>query len=181
MSNDVGRIWVGVAVVATAVVVFVGGDGFRGRTPAEDALTGALTQLGILYVLAIFVERGLEVFIKAWRRAGRSELERELNVLEEGSEAEKEKRREIDRYREGTRRRALLTGLAIGVVLALAGVRTLAVMFDDGAASWFQGFLFQFADVLVTAGLIAGGSSAVHEVMSLITGFLGVRKKGLAG
>ena len=179
MANDIGRIWVGVAVVATGVVVAVGGGNLKAGFPAADALTGALTQLGVLYVVAVFVERALEVFIKAWRQSGRSVLENELAALDDGDPERVAKRRALDEYRAGTRRRALLTGLSIGIVLSLAGVRTLAVMFEESPSGGFQQFLFQFSDVLVTGGLVAGGSAAVHEMMSLITRFLGSRKDAL--
>ena len=178
MANDIGRIWVGVAVVATGVVVAVGGGDLKAGAPADNALTGALTQLGVLYVVAVFVERALEVFIKAWRQSGRSVLESELAALDEGDPGTA-KRRALNEYRAGTRRRALLTGLSIGIVISLAGVRTLAVIFAEPPSAGFQEFLFQFSDVLVTGGLVAGGSAAVHEMMSLITRFLGFRKNAL--
>ena len=178
MANDVGRMWIGVAVAATGVVIAVGGDDLKAGAPAADALTGALTQLGVLYVIAVFVERALEVFIKAWRQSGRSVLENELATLEVGHPELAAKRRELDDYRAGTRRRALLTGLSIGVVLSLAGVRTLAVIVEPPSGG-LQGFLFQFSDVLVTGGLVAGGSAAVHEMMSLITRALSSRKEAL--
>lgn len=179
MANDIGRIWAGVAVAATGVVVAVGGQTLKAVVPADDALTSALTQLGVLYVVAVFVERALEVFIKAWRQSGRSELESELATLDDGDPRRAAKRMALDEYRAGTRRRALLTGLSIGIILSLAGVRTLAVMFVAPSSSGFQQFLFQFSDVLVTGGLVAGGSAAIHEMMSLITRFLGSRKDAL--
>ena len=32
--------------------------------------------------------------------------------------------------------------------------------------------VFQFTDIIITAGLIAGGSATIHELMALIDDFL---------
>ena len=37
--------------------------------------------------------------------------------------------------------------------------------------------LFQFTDIILTAGLIAGGSSTIHELMALIDDFLKKSRK----
>ena len=137
----------------------------------------ALTQLGVLYIVALFVERSLEVLIKAWRQAGKFHLEEEMRSAEPENKAET--RKALGEYRAGTQRRALLAGLTLGVLVSLSGVRLLGPIFDPGVTDvWsFQQALFQFTDIVVTAGLIAGGSATIHELMALVDDFLKASRK----
>ena len=68
MDKYIGRIWVGLTILALAVIVFSQGDSLPPIRLGEEAapFTTALSQLGILYIVALFVERSLEVLIKAW-------------------------------------------------------------------------------------------------------------------
>ena len=59
-------------------------------------------------------------------------------------------------------------------MVALSGVRLLGPIFDATAAVAqppFQQDLFHFTDILLTAGLIAGGSATLHELLALIDDF----------
>ncbi len=82
-------------------------------------------------------------------------------------------------YRAGTQRRALLVGLTLGILVSVSGVRLLGPIFEFGGADgWsFQRAVFQFTDIIVTAGLIAGGSATIHELMALIDDFLKTSRK----
>ena len=168
----------GLLVVALAVVVVVQGDSV---TPVEvEAGEGpfltALVQLGILYVVALFVERSLEVLIKAWRQGGKTRLEEKARAAEESGSAAAES--ELQEYRAGTQKRALLVGLTLGILVSLSGVRLLGPIFEFGdAAAAFQQAVFQFTDIILTAGLIAGGSATIHELMALIDDFLKASRK----
>ena len=161
METNIGRIWLALLVLALAVVVFFAGDSLKpiGTKEGEAPFLTALTQLGILYVVALFVERSLEVLIKAWRQGGKSRLQEEVRSAEEGAKAEAEKA--LEEYKAGTQRRALLVGLTLGILVSVSGVRLLGPIFEFGVESaWsFQQAIFQFTDIIVTAGLIAGGSA----------------------
>ena len=77
MERNIGRIWLALLVLALAVVVFFAGDSLKpiGTKEGEAPFLTALTQLGILYIVALFVERSLEVLIKAWRQGEKSRLQ----------------------------------------------------------------------------------------------------------
>ena len=172
MERYIGRIWVALLVVALGIVVVVQGDSLASAVVAagERPFLTALVQLGILYIVALFVERSLEVLLKAWRQGGKARLEARVREAEEGAGAAAET--ELREYRAGTQRRALLAGLTLGLLVSLSGVRLLGPIFDLGAASAFQQAVFQFTDIMLTAGLIAGGSATIHELMALIDDFL---------
>ena len=58
-------------------------------------------------------------------------------------------------------------------MVSLSGVRLLGPIFEfGGAEASFQQAVFQFTDVILTAGLIAGGSATIHELMALVDDFL---------
>ena len=178
MERRIGRIWVALLVAALVIVVVVQGDALTpaGVAVGERPFLTALVQLGILYIVALFVERSLEVLLKAWRQGGKARLEGEGQAAGEGGRAAAES--ELREYRAGTQRRALLFGLTLGIMVSLSGVRLLGPIFDFGAAaSAFQQAVFQFTDILLTAGLIAGGSATIHELMALIDDFLKASRK----
>ncbi len=180
MEKNIGRIWISFAVLVIAAIIWIEGDslGAIKTTQGEAPFLIALTQLGILYIVALFVERALEVLIKAWRQGGRILLEEEIrSETDDQEKAGKEK--ELEQYKAGTQRRALLAGFTLGILVSLAGVRLLGPIFDvsGSATSEFQAAVFQFADIVITAGLIAGGSVTIHELMALIDDFLKASRK----
>ena len=178
MERNIGRIWLALLVVAVGVVVVIQGDALKPIDVAagEGPFLTALVQLGILYVVALFVERSLEVLLKAWRQGGKTRLEEQARAADDSGRAAAES--ELQEYRAGTQKRALLAGLTLGIMVSLSGVRLLGPIFDFGAAaSGFQQGLFQFTDILLTAGLIAGGSATIHELMALIDDFLRASRK----
>ena len=173
MDKFVGRIWVSLAVLAVAVAIAVQGHSLK---PVEmesrnEAFLIALTQLGILYIVALFVERSLEVLMKAWRLGRRIELEDKIGSAETDDDKQNAKK-QLGEYKVGTQRRALLVGLTLGILVSLSGVRILGPIFDVSDGWSFQVAVFRFTDIIVTAGLIAGGSSTIHELMALIDDFL---------
>ena len=63
------------------------------------------------------------------------------------------------------------------VDVTTAGVHTLQVVFDAGSLSGSQKTLFLGMDILLTAGLIAGGSKGINAITSLLGSFLEASKE----
>ena len=174
MDKYIGRIWISVAILVVVCVIWWNGDSLKPLATQSDGspFLIALSQLGILYIVALFVERALEVLLKAWRQGERIRLQAELAKRTGDSRVEDE--RKLQEYKAGTQRRALLTGLTLGILIAVSGIRLLGAIFPfHHSEEWtFQMAMFQFTDIVITAGLIAGGSATIHELMSLIDDFL---------
>ena len=171
MERYVGPVWLGVLLIVLVAVVVGTGTLLASIEPKDDAFQNAAVQLGILYIVALFVERALEVLIKAWRQGGRVSLEGALRSA--GDDTKKRTAEEaLSKYKAGTQRRALLAGLTLGVMVSLSGVRLLGPIFEVSSLTGFQGKLFHLTDIVLAAGLIAGGSSAIHQLMALIDDFL---------
>lgn len=65
----------------------------------------------------------------------------------------------------GTRRFTYGVGFLLGLLVALAGVRTLDIFFSpEDTAKLAQVQLFNFMDIVLTAGVLAAGSDGIHQI-----------------
>lgn len=167
------------------VVVLVGILTFQ-TTPQPVIFKNDITQTGTLlaylFVVALFLERSLEVFITAWREPSKLKQEREIKRLTEAVLANTMTQAELDAakgelevFRSNTRSLALLVSFAFGLIISAVGVRTLQQFVEvDGlkALSETQLNLFHLADVCLTGGLLAGGSEGIHKVTQVYTNYM---------
>lgn len=145
-----------------------------------DALTKLPSTFGYLVLIAIFVERAIEVFLSTWRSQDADVLDRAIEKLEKIIAAEQDtsklenlhadlniKQDERTNYRSTSRSIAQWIGLVIGVLVALVGVRVLGniVIVDTMSAEGKS--LFIMVDVLLTGAVLAGGSDAVNKMMKI--------------
>ena len=108
-----------------------------------------------LVVVAATKERAQEVYVTAWRGPGRTDLEA---ALKQAAPADKEAAEQaLASSRATTGRQIALVSLALGICVSLVGVRTLAPLFPRSNTSMF------LIDVVLTGGLLAGGSKAVPQ------------------
>ena len=164
-----------VLVVIGGLIFFITKSGgttsvtFDFELKAED-YSGLLVHIGIV---AIIVERFIEVYTMIWRKPGRK-------MLEDAKKHEKDEdkrvliEREITEYRGITGMQSMYMAAFIGVVISLAGIHTLNVLFDASGLEGWQSSLFYVTDIFVTAGLIAGGSNGVNKMSSLISDTVGL-------
>jgi hypothetical protein len=132
------------------------------RADAGSVVLGSLPGLGVLVVL---VERSTEVAINAVRTEA-SSLESRKTLLEKGQRNSEPEYVDItaklEKYKAGTQQLSLLIGLALGVLVACTGVGMLnSILTDKLIPEELQ--LRRLADIILTAGVLAGGSQAFHE------------------
>lgn len=78
-------------------------------------------------------------------------------------------------WQAGTRRLAFLGSVVLGVLVAGLGVRALGLFVDPGEFADLregQRVAFHMMDVLLTAGVLAGGSDALHQFVTTFTDFM---------
>jgi hypothetical protein len=157
-----------------------------------DEIVGNLTAL---FLISVFLERALEVFVSSWRQADRRKLEHEIvHALADVkaasdsaavAEAERlvwEKRHVLHLYKVQTAGVSFICGLIAGVVIALAGARALSPLLVELPATGSpQALVVTIVDVVITAGLIGGGSDGVHKLVSVITDYLDAVRGKVAG
>ena len=147
-----------------------------------------------LFVVSLLLERSLEVFVTTWRGPGTAELDlkvsKQRNELAEikkaaandavAAEALAQAEHERTKYKSDTQRVALWTGLTFGLLVSTVGVRSLQALVDGAAlskASHAQVIGFHLVDVLLTGGLIAGGSEGIHKITQVFTNYMEISAK----
>ena len=140
-----------------------------------------------LFMVALFIERVLEVFMTSWRAGLAASLEGKAKAAAKQRAADappSTAEEERDAYRARTQRIAFFAGTAIGVVVAALGIRVLELFVDPAifeALPDIQRRLFVTADVLFTGAVLGGGSDALHQLVKVFTNFMesaAVRAKG---
>lgn len=137
-------------------------------------------QLAPLVLIALFIERSLEVFITVWRGGRAGELQRKLQRAAdlpdsgEKSVALQTANDDFNKYKFETQQIALPSALILGILISALGVRGLGNFADlDRLADHpTQGYLFNVADVLLTGALVGGGSDFIHKVITTFTGLM---------
>ena len=135
-----------------------------------------------LFIVAVIVERFIEVYTAIWRKRCRVEIEGRLREAKAKSfplDSIVEIEIELENYRADTGIRTMYGAFAIGLVIALAGVNTLGVLFNATEMSPVQTDLFKAIDILITSGIIAGGSKGINKMSSLISVFITTSEKNV--
>ena len=142
------------------------------------------TTLGYLFLVAIFVERAIEVFLSAWRSEQADNLDLQisqkklqfeeavdtdhLTIQNELQLLEKER---AD-YSAQSRIYAIWMGIIIGALISAVGIRALDTIVDTSTMISSQKQLFIGIDILLTAALLAGGSDAINKLMKTYNNFI---------
>jgi len=123
-----------------------------------------------LCLIAVLVERVLEVLLTAWRGASAAELKDRLRRGCGAEETARTHSQQLRAYKSQTQRLALIGGTALGVAIALAGVRILHPLLGPaGASPGWQRAALTAIDVLLTGALLGGGSHGVHRALKTLT------------
>lgn len=143
------------------------------------AVTGLLSWL---FVVALFIERSVEVIVMVLRdepadvlQAAVDSEQARLAALQKADPAATvdsavliQANRALAAYRAGTKELALCVGFVLGVLVSLAGVRALAAVLGPQGGDG----LFNAADILVTGAVLAGGSDGVHKMANVFSNFM---------
>lgn len=132
----------------------------------EDYL-GVLTHLAII---SLITERFVEIFTSVIRVPNRVVLEGDLRkLLESGDEVAKHDAIEaLDTYKAKTGIFAMSISFIAGLIIASVGIHVLGPLFDISGLEPTQKKFFVAIDIVITAGLIAGGSKGVNSLTSSI-------------
>ena len=159
-------------------------------------LTNIGQLIGSLLIISLVMERALDVFLTTWRANESEELDleiqkkykrlnnletkksldskeiQELNTISEEINGKKKQRQARSAH---TRTIALWAGMLVGVIISSVGVRTLYSLLEITPfeqLSDLQQSLFHIVDVLLTGGLLAGGSDGIHKFMDAYRNFM---------
>jgi len=134
-------------------------------------------------LVALFIERALEVFLTVWRGPKSAEMEHDLKFQKGkkgGADAGKTEERKLLAYKQGTQARAFGVAVVVGIIISALGLRALEMLFDaDVFASLpeLQRGMIQVLDILITGALLGGGADGVHKVLALFTTYMDETKR----
>ncbi len=156
---------VGLLVSAVVLAGVAAPDVIRFRAIGIQDLAALFTPA---LTAALFIERVIEVFVSIARGGDRRRLELASESVDRTTAA----REELAAFRSETQSVALVFGVALGLVLAVLGLRVVEPLVDGGvlaAVHAWQQRAFRMFDVVVTGGLIGGGADGIHKLVSVFT------------
>ena len=131
-----------IILISVFCLVLVKQEGLREVIALKPAVGDRVFGLFSVYVaISLAIESALEIYLKVF------------------SNPESQEKLKVTRI-------TTITSLIVGIVVSFAGVRFLEPFFDV-KTSGFQAILFHAIDILLTAGLLSGGSDAIHQITSL--------------
>lgn len=162
----------------------------------QKAVIDFLTNLG---VLTLVMERALEIYVSIWR--GKNKIILEENVeraatslkfakenntdatltarFEEMNNNLSSANQALEEYKDETRTITLRVTLMIGLVVSIAGFRVLDTIFISDALKGMQLKIYDWTDILLTAGVLSGGSAGIHALSNTLGTFFDETTKKL--
>jgi hypothetical protein len=144
--------------------------------------------LSSLLVIALFVERLIEVVVSIWREPDQEKKDHAVATVSgpdgkalAGKEADQEelKKTQVE-HKADTGVFASAVGLCIGVLVAAVSFQCLGHLFDPqslGELPETQRKLFVGVDILLTGAVLSGGSDAVHKIFNAFNAFMDAARR----
>lgn len=162
------------AIVAVILAIALGNNGWVAIPYKGDVAVEAAKVAGALFVVALFLERGLAVVndllfgeqtVDAVNKLQVAAQASAFNAADTGVTAA---RWELNALEETKQRVRLGVGFIAAVLIAAAGVRTFTGLLDLSRIIGNQRTLLDTMDVLLTAGLLAGGSNGLAVLIDVL-------------
>ena len=166
-------IWLLIIVTLIIASIFIG---FTNISLIENIFEKLGAVLGTLLLAALFIERGLDVFLTTLRAEDSEKMSKKVEEIQtmvnDGDTAKKgeltELKEEQLKFKSKTRIIALWSGLLAGVILGIIGFRALNSLVDPDEFESLQNFqkmIFNAVDIFLTGCVLAGGSDSIHKIM----------------
>lgn len=121
----------------------------------------------MLFVLAVLIERSVEVYLKATSQDGIENYQAETHTVVKTKDAQ---------------RPATIAALVISLLVAMSGVRLIETLVELQPNSGFwKTVVWHGVDVFVSAGLMAGGADLFHKLAEVLVGGLERAKFAVKG
>jgi hypothetical protein len=177
-------------LIAVSIIVIVTGSSLLTRfssgivSPIQFKEKFGIDQVSqvitILFLISLFFERALEVYILTFRKLNEEILEKKLGNL--GSDSSDTSEGDLARYKDETRKIALWAALCGGILISMIGIRGLEPFIEmsvdangtshiKNVTEW-QEISFRVFDIILTGAMIAGGSDTLHKILQVFTTFM---------
>lgn len=183
MKTKIGSLIVILAIVALLIIAVARAapDAVQFKPVTRDSMVGTLSWL---FVVALFIERAVEVIVSVLRDGGASPLDLAVKGAQEKIDEQTRvtpgavayldglhaAQRKLADYRSETKELALCVSFVLSLFVSLAGVRAFSsIVGAVPVGNW----LFAAADIIVTGAVLAGGTDAIHQMLNVFTNFMG--------
>lgn len=166
-----------VFIVLIAITIYYSVHPQVAPLKADLTFQTVLGALGAIFIIVLLVERFTEIAVTIWYQPTTDQLKEEIDALSKDPakiDEMQKKSRELAAYKVKTKSFALLFGFSASVIVCSAGIGLLSILVEPGQAN---GHLIRGVDILLTSGLIAGGSDAFHQFVSALETFFVESKK----
>jgi len=165
-----------------AMLYYTKATGVPFKSFTESDVLAIITSM---FVVAVFMERSIEAILTPVRAPDRQKIEQELEDIKRDAKNDDSKKdlqiakeRELATYKLNTARRAYWLSFGFGLIISVVGIRTLAGLVnpeDLNKLTDLHRTLFSFVDIVLTGGVIAGGSAAIDKIGRAISEFFNLR------
>ncbi|MGD1857559.1 MAG: hypothetical protein ACFB2W_25260 [Leptolyngbyaceae cyanobacterium] len=148
-----------------------------------------------LIIVALFLERALEVYklfylapererlmvqmeqyqVKLKALISASEDSRSQEIIQTTKQDLLKAQESLQKYTDRIRQSILLVAIMFGFLISSVGIRALEGLLEfpepETTLEVFRLYLFRVLDLMLTAGLIAGGSEGIHSIIKQLYGF----------
>lgn len=179
---SIRQIWLAAAAVVTVLILAATSAAFKPVNIKDDgALEAVLSRLAILFVLSIFVERTVQVYVSIFRNPRKQEIESQIRSasvtpVDAATKAANDTR--LVEHQAGTQQRSVALCLVLGLAMGLSGVSVIEAIVDNSETAPVN-WLLRLLDILIVGGLLAGGSQPIHQIMETITDTFALTRKQL--
>jgi len=174
-----------IGIIAFLFIIVIGGAFSPSHSAFFENFTDKLPiTIGYIFLISLFVERAIEIFLSAWRSEGADQLDLSIaQAIEELEEEQNQNSKKIKlelkdlkkkrmTYSAKSRIQALWIGLIISALIACVGIRILGTIVDITNMSDLQKSLFTGVDIMLTSAVLAGGSDAINKLMKIYNSFM---------
>ncbi len=143
-----------------------------------------------LLLIALFIERAVEVIMIVWRGKGKQQIisvisseKKKSKETKKGvkiSDKEDEATKKLESYSAETKTLALPTAFALGIIISALGVRALQPLVDPAifkSLGSTQKALFTSIDTLITGALLGSGSEGMHRILDTFLKLIETKRK----
>ncbi len=139
--------------------------------------SNVLSIITAIFVVSVFMERSIAAILIPIRAPVKIKIQNELKQLQQAANPDADtarallgKEHELAAYKIQTAQRAYWLSFGFGLLISLAGVRTLAglvepeVLQNLADTKHLHYTFFSFVDIVLTGGVISGGSAAIDKI-----------------
>lgn len=160
--------------------------------PVNNDFPDIVQKLLGLALIALIIERALEVFMTTWRGGEADRIKEEVQLAREIHEKPKasasatkilvKAQTDLTAHSNQTRNRSFLLGSLIGITISLLGVRALEIVLNYqnlATSAPRQMNILVILDIVLTGLLLGGGADGIHKIVGTFTTYLDETSKKL--